>query len=92
MVRARTQAGAGVEAAGQQHCNALCGSVQARATIRLVADPSVWKMLVLAALPLGLALTLNEIYLRADTLIISLYRTDREVGLYGLAWRIYELD
>ena len=48
-------------------------------------------MLVLAALPLGLALTLNEIYLRADTVIISLYRTDREVGLYGLAWRICEL-
>ena len=65
--------------------------VRPLAPIRLVADPSVWKMLVLAALPLGLALTLNEIYLRADTLIISLYRTDREVGLYGLAWRIYEL-
>jgi hypothetical protein len=65
--------------------------VRPLATIRLGADPSVWRMLILAALPLGLALTLNEIYLRADTLIISLYRTDREVGLYGLAWRIYEL-
>jgi len=65
--------------------------VRPLATLRLAAEPSVWKMLILAALPLGIALTLNEVYGRADTLIISIYRSDREVGLYALAWRIYEL-
>ena len=65
--------------------------VRPLATIRPAAEPAVWRMLIVAALPLGLALTLNEIYMRADTLIISLYRPDRAVGLYALAWRIYEL-
>ncbi|MFL5837858.1 MAG: flippase [Solirubrobacteraceae bacterium] len=59
--------------------------------IRFAAEPAVWRMLIVSALPLGIALTINEIYFRADTLIISLYRSDREVGLYALAWRVYEL-
>jgi O-antigen/teichoic acid export membrane protein len=59
--------------------------------IKLSAEPAVWRMLIVAALPLGIALTLNEIYFRADTLIISLYKSDRQVGFYALAWRVYEL-
>jgi O-antigen/teichoic acid export membrane protein len=59
--------------------------------IKLVAEPAVWRMLIVAALPLGIALTLNEIYFRADTLIISIYKSDRQVGFYALAWRVYEL-
>ena len=43
-----------------------------------------------AALPLGLALAINELYFRADTLIISLYEPYEEVGLYTLAYRILE--
>ena len=65
--------------------------VRGLAPIRFIAEPKVWKTLLVAALPLGLALALNEIYFRADTLIISLSRTDREVGLYALAWRVFEL-
>ncbi len=43
------------------------------------------------ALPLGLALAVNELYFRADTLIISLYEPYEEVGLYTLAYRMLEL-
>jgi O-antigen/teichoic acid export membrane protein len=65
--------------------------VRPLAAIRFAAEPAVWRILVVAALPLGIALTLNEVYFRADTLIISLYKSDRQVGLYALAWRVYEL-
>ncbi|HEX3318745.1 MAG TPA: flippase [Solirubrobacteraceae bacterium] len=65
--------------------------VRPLAAIRFAAEPAVWRMLITAALPLGIALTLNEVYFRADTLIISLYKSDRQVGLYALAWRVYEL-
>jgi O-antigen/teichoic acid export membrane protein len=65
--------------------------VRPLAAIRFAAEPAVWRTLVVSALPLGIALAINEIYFRADTLIISLYRSDREVGLYALAWRVYEL-
>jgi O-antigen/teichoic acid export membrane protein len=58
--------------------------------IRFRADLSVWRPLLLASVPLGLALAINEIYFRADTLIISLYQPYDEVGLYTLAYRILE--
>jgi O-antigen/teichoic acid export membrane protein len=58
--------------------------------IRFRADLAVWRPLLLASVPLGLALAINEIYFRADTLIISLYQPYDEVGLYTLAYRILE--
>ena len=39
--------------------------------IRFLADRAVWRPLLVASLPLGLALAINALYFRADTLIIS---------------------
>jgi O-antigen/teichoic acid export membrane protein len=58
--------------------------------VRFRIDPAVWRPLLLASLPLGLALAINEIYFRVDTVIISLYEPYGEVGLYTLAYRILE--
>jgi O-antigen/teichoic acid export membrane protein len=55
------------------------------------ADRATMRRLLLAALPLGAALALNEAYFRADALIISLSRPFEELGLYALAWRVGEL-
>jgi len=65
-------------------------------TRRLVAlrprsEPAEWRRLLVAALPLGVALAVNELYFRADTLIISLYEPYDELGLYTLAYRMLEL-
>ena len=59
--------------------------------VRPRADRSTMRGLVVAALPLGVALALNEAYFRADALIISLSRPFEELGLYALAWRVGEL-
>jgi O-antigen/teichoic acid export membrane protein len=61
------------------------------AAIRLRAEPAVWRRLLAAALPLGLALAVNELYFRADTLIISFYEPYEQVGAYTLAYRMLEL-
>jgi O-antigen/teichoic acid export membrane protein len=61
------------------------------AAIRFRANLAVWRPLLVAALPLGLALAINSLYFRADTLIISFYEPYSEVGLYTLAYRILEL-
>ena len=61
------------------------------ASIRFRRDAAVWRALLTAALPLGLALAINALYFRADTLIISLYEPYGQVGLYTLAYRILEL-
>jgi O-antigen/teichoic acid export membrane protein len=58
--------------------------------VRLRADRAVWRALLGASIPLGLALAINEIYFRADTLIISLYEPYEQVGQYTLAYRILE--
>jgi O-antigen/teichoic acid export membrane protein len=61
------------------------------ARVRFQAEPAVWRGLLRTALPLGLALAINELYFRADTLIISLYEPYEQVGLYTLAYRMLEL-
>jgi O-antigen/teichoic acid export membrane protein len=61
------------------------------ARIRPLANIAVWRSLLKAALPLGLALAINALYFRADTLIISLYEPYGQVGLYTLAYRVLEL-
>lgn len=51
---------------------------------------TTWKQLVRVSWPLGLLLVLNAIYFRVDAIILSLFRTPVEVGLYGLAYRVIE--
>jgi O-antigen/teichoic acid export membrane protein len=55
------------------------------------SDRALARTLLRAALPLGVVLAVNEAYLRADALIISLSRPFEELGSYGLAWRVSEL-
>ena len=62
------------------------------ARVRIAAAPELWRALLRASLPVGLALALNEAYVRADSVIISIYRDFDEVGLYSLAYRILELS
>jgi O-antigen/teichoic acid export membrane protein len=54
-------------------------------------DRRVARGLLVAALPVGAAMALNEAYFRADALIISLSRPYAELGQYALAWRVSEL-
>lgn len=41
--------------------------------------------------PLGLALIFNIAFFRVDTLILTYFRSTTEVGLYGLAYKFFEL-
>jgi O-antigen/teichoic acid export membrane protein len=59
--------------------------------IRPAASRAVWRALLVAALPVGAALAVTEVYYRADTLIVSLYRPYDEVGFYALGYRVVEL-
>lgn len=65
--------------------------VRPLAKVRFRADLVVWRTLMRASLPVGIALAINEVYFRLDMLIISLYRPFEDVGLYTLAYRIMEL-
>jgi O-antigen/teichoic acid export membrane protein len=55
------------------------------------AERAVWRSLLVAALPVGAALAVSEVFFRLDTLLVSAFRSYHEVGLYSLSYRIIEL-
>jgi O-antigen/teichoic acid export membrane protein len=61
------------------------------ATIKCEFDLSLWKKIISRSWPLALTIILNLIYLRADTLILSLIKGPEVVGLYGAAYKIIDV-
>ena len=61
------------------------------ATIKLRFDPAVWFIIVKKSWPLALTIIFNLIYLRADTLLLSLLKSQTEVGLYGAAYKVVDV-
>ncbi len=53
-------------------------------------DVKSWLTLSAATLPVGLTLMVNLVYFRADTFIMSFYRSLAEVGIYGEAYKFFE--
>lgn len=54
-------------------------------------DLSFWKEVIKKSWPLAITIVLNLLYLKTDTLILSLIKTPGEVGLYGAAYRIIDV-
>lgn len=54
-------------------------------------DWTIWKLIARNSWPLLLTITSNLIYLRADTLILSLLKPSYDVGLYGAAYKIIDV-
>lgn len=50
-----------------------------------------WKNILKLSWPLAITIAFNLIYLRADILILSFFKTQAEVGLYGAAYKIIDV-
>jgi len=61
------------------------------AVIKMEFDWLIWKKIISKSWPLAITITLNLIYLRADTLLLSLFRSAAEVGLYGVTYRVIDV-
>lgn len=59
--------------------------------VRPVVRMSEYRSLFTTATPLGLALIFNLVYFHADSVILALTRSTQEVGIYGLAYKVFEL-
>lgn len=59
-------------------------------TIRYRFDYQLWKEVLLKSLPYGLALILNTIYFRVDSLLIFFLKDARELAVYGVAMKILD--
>lgn len=54
-------------------------------------DFSLWKEIIAKTWPLAVTIAFNLIYLRADTLILSFFKSQETVGLYGAAYRLIDV-
>jgi O-antigen/teichoic acid export membrane protein len=54
------------------------------------AERRTWTDLLRLSLPLGGAMVVNYLYFRLDVLLLSVMRTERDVAIYGVAYRVVE--
>lgn len=61
------------------------------ATIRLAFNWPVWRQAISRSWPIGISIAFNLLYFKADTVILSVFRSQAEVGLYGAPYRVLEV-
>lgn len=57
----------------------------------LTSDLHAIQHLFTTALPLGITLLFNVIYFRIDSVVLTISRSTMEVGIYGLAYKFFEM-
>jgi O-antigen/teichoic acid export membrane protein len=59
--------------------------------LRPAFDMALWKRIILESWPIGVSIAFNLIYLKGDVLVLSLFRPDAEIGLYGAAYKVLDV-
>jgi O-antigen/teichoic acid export membrane protein len=59
--------------------------------IRLAYDRALWRRVVRESWPVGVSIAFNFVYLKGDVVILSLVRSQAEVGLYGAAYKVLDV-
>ncbi|PIY78894.1 MAG: hypothetical protein COY82_00050 [Parcubacteria group bacterium CG_4_10_14_0_8_um_filter_35_7] len=54
-------------------------------------DFGLWKEIITRTWPIALSIAFNLVYLKADIIILSLYKSQAEVGIYGATYRVLEI-
>ncbi|MEI7619980.1 MAG: flippase [Candidatus Falkowbacteria bacterium] len=60
-------------------------------SLKLEYDKKVWGEIIRKSWPLAITIAFNLIYLKADTLILSLMKSPTEVGIYGSVYKIIDV-
>ena len=59
--------------------------------IGLDFDFKIWKDIITKMWPIALSILFNAIYLKGDLILLSIYSSQANVGLYGAAYRILDV-
>ena len=54
-------------------------------------DWKIWQAITQKMWPIAVAVIFNVIYLRGDTILLSFFRSQSEVGIYGAAYRVIDI-
>ncbi len=66
-------------------------SVRKYFKFKLRLDLKFCKKIIQKTWPVGVSIVLTTIYFKGDTIILSLFRPNSEVGIYGAAYRVLEV-
>lgn len=53
-------------------------------------DYNLSKKILIQAMPIGIMLVFNLIYFRADMFLLSLLKSSRDVGIYGISYKFFD--
>ncbi len=59
--------------------------------IKFAFDFSLWKYIIKKTWPFAVTIIFNMLYLKTDTLVLSLVKSDEEVGVYGATYKVIEV-
>jgi len=59
--------------------------------ISFAFDWSIWKKIMIKMWPIAIAIIFNVVYLKGDIIILSILKTQSEVGIYGAAYRVIDI-
>jgi len=65
--------------------------VQRLTRVRPAFDLSLWREIFRQSWPLGVSVAFNLVYLKGDVIVMSLSRSQAEVGLYGASYKIIDV-
>lgn len=60
-------------------------------TLRLAFDMTVWKRVFIESWPVALAIALNLIYFKSDSLLLAIFHSQKIVGIYGAPYKMLEV-
>jgi len=58
---------------------------------RLSFDKQIWKEICFKSWPIALSIAFNLVYLRGDTIILSLFVSETQVGFYGASYKVLDV-
>jgi O-antigen/teichoic acid export membrane protein len=59
--------------------------------IKFAFDRSIWRETLSKSWPLSITIILNLLYLKTDTLLLSVWKSEAEVGIYGAAYKVIDV-
>ena len=59
--------------------------------IRPAFDLNLWRIILKRSWPIGLSIIFSAFYFKIDTVLLSLFRSQSEVGIYGASYRLVEV-
>lgn len=61
------------------------------AKVKVIIDKKYWREIIKAAFPVAVSLVFTLIYFKLDTIILSLIKPARDVGIYSVAYKVLEV-